>query len=239
MISGSDPGQHPLAGSSEPRRLLDLEAWTASGIPLLRDPREFVPELHQRHLPQPGTVVVAVLDALHHLTASASFTPWPHDTDGWQHRNVLLTHLRRITPHDLRLSRPARTAVLLRCRDGAPGWTEQDGAWMWALRDASVLHGLRCGSYIGLTPAGWQILGDGRGGRNPHAGSWADGPVHTVTELPPRSVLDDAVRGWRPRPQAPEPIRRGDGGQLTRPTEGPWTPARVPAVEPARRTGTR
>lgn len=239
MISGSDPGQNPLTRGSESRRLLDVEGWTASGIPLLRDPREFVLELHQRHLPQPGTVVIAVLDALHHLSASASFTPWPHDTDGWQHRNALLTHLRRITPHDLRLARPTRTAVLLRCREGAPGWTEQDGAWMWALRDASALHGLRCGSYIGLTPAGWQILGDGRGGRHPHAGSWADGPVHTVTELPPRSALDDAARGRRTRPQSSEPARPGDDGPLARPVEGPWTPARVSAVEPARRTGTR
>nr|WP_199823379.1 hypothetical protein [Streptomyces sp. NRRL WC-3742] len=215
-----------------------MEGWRAGGIPLLRDPRDFVLELHQRHLPQPGTVVVAVLDALHHLTASASFTPWPHDSDGWQHRNALLTQLRRITPHDLRLAHPTRTAVLLRCREGAPGWTEQDGAWMWAVRDASALHGLRCGSYIGLTPAGWQILGDGRGGRNPHAGSWADGPVHTVTELPPRSVLDDAARGRRTR-QTVDPVRRGEGGPLALPTEGPWTPARVSAVEPTRRTGTR
>ncbi|MFH8384917.1 hypothetical protein ACH4E7_28915 [Kitasatospora sp. NPDC018058] len=238
MINGIGRGQHPLSGSSAPRRLLDLESWTASGIPLLRDPREFVLELHQRHLPQPGTVVVAVLDVLHHLAASASFTPWPHDTDGWQHRNDLLAHLRRIIPHDLRRPEPTRTAVLLRCREGAPGWTEQDGAWMWALRDASVLHGLRCGSYIGLTPAGWQILGDGRGGRNPHAGSWADGPVHTVTELPPRSVLDDAPRSQRARQQAAEQAKRGDGAQRSLSPEPPWTPARATAVEPGRRTGT-
>ncbi|MFJ3218792.1 hypothetical protein ACIPLC_23070 [Kitasatospora sp. NPDC086801] len=211
--------------------MLDLETWTASGIPLLRDPREFVAELHQRHLPQPGTVVVAVLNALHHVAASASFTPWSHDTDGWQHRNALLTHLRQVTPHDLRLAAPARTAVLLRCREGAPGWTEQDGAWMWALRDAAVLHGLRCGSYIGLTPAGWHVLGDGRSGRDPHAGSWADGVVHTVTELPPRSALD-ASRGQRARHQAAERAQRACQ------SEHPWPPARVAAVQPARRTGT-
>ncbi|MFD5463254.1 hypothetical protein ACFWIQ_10580 [Kitasatospora sp. NPDC127059] len=238
MINGIGRGQHPLSGSSAPRRLLDLETWTASGIPLLRDPREFVQELHQRHLPQPGTVVVAVLDALHHVTASASFTPWPHDTDGWQHRNALLAHLRRITPHDLRLPEPNRTAVLLRCRDGAPGWTEQDGAWMWALRDAAGLHGLRCGSYIGLTPTGWQILGEGRGGRNPHAGSWADGPVHTVTELPPRPVLD-SPRRRRARQQAAEQTKRVDAPQRTPQSEPPWIPARVTTVEPGRRTGTR
>ncbi|MFJ4190777.1 MULTISPECIES: hypothetical protein [unclassified Kitasatospora] len=239
MINGIGRGQHPLSGRSAPRRQLDLETWTASGIPLLRDPREFVLELHQRHLPQPGTVVVAVLDALHHLAASASFTPWPHDTDGWQHRNALLTHLRRITPHDLRLPEPTRTAVLLRCRDGAPGWTEQDGAWMWALRDAAGLHGLRCGSYVGLTPTGWQILGDGRGGRNPHAGSWADGPVHTVTELPPRSVLDEAPRSQRARQQAVEQAKRADAPQRSPQSEPPWIPARVNAVRPGRRTGTR
>lgn len=223
MINGIGRGQSPLARSSAPRRLLDLETWTASGIPLLRDPRDFVLELHQRHLPQPGTVVVAVLDAVHHLSASASFTPWPHDTDGWQHRNALLAHLRQITPHDLRQPVPTRTAVVLRCREGSPGWTEQDGAWMWALRDAAVLHGLRCGSYIALTPAGWQILGDGRHGRNPHAGSWADGPVHTVTELPPRTAMDTP----------------GSRRALRQASERPWTSARVSAVHPARRTGTR
>ncbi|MFB7615479.1 hypothetical protein [Kitasatospora sp. NPDC056181] len=209
--------------------MLDLEAWAAAGVPLLRDPREFVLELHQRHLPQPGTVVVGVVDASHRLTASASFAPWPHDTDGWQHRNAILSHLRQVTPHDLRQAAPTRTAVLLRCREGAAGWTEQDGAWMWALQDAAVLHGLRCGSYIALTPAGWQVLGDERGGRNPNAGSWADGPVHTVTELPPRSVrLPPAERS-----------QRGDRSQRPRASELPWTPARVTAIEPARRTGTR
>ncbi|MFF2044641.1 hypothetical protein ACFVVX_29900 [Kitasatospora sp. NPDC058170] len=218
-----DRGQYPLARSSAPRRVLDLETWAASGIPLLRDPREFVLELHQRHLPQPGTVVVAVLDGLHRLNASASFVPWPHHTDGWQHRNAILSHLRQVIPHDLRLATPARTAVLLRCRDGAAGWAEQDGAWMWALQDAAALHGLRCGSYIALTQAGWQILGDGRSGRNPHAGSWAEGPVHTVTELPPRSALEG--------PRGPRPLRQ--------PPERPWTPGRVTAIEPARRTGTR
>ncbi|MEU9046728.1 hypothetical protein AB0D63_34540 [Kitasatospora sp. NPDC048343] len=221
-----------------PRRVLDLETWAASGIPLLRDPREFVLELHQRHLPQPGTVVVGVLDALHHLAASASFIPWPRDTDGWQHRNALLTHLRRILPHDLRLPEPTRTAVLLRCRDGAPGWTEQDGAWMWALRDAAGLHGLRCGAYLGLTPAGWQVLGDGRSGRNPHAGSWTDGPVHTVTELPPRSVLD-APHGQRTRRPAVEEAEHGGDAQRSPQSEPPWIPARAATAEPTRRTGTR
>ncbi|MEV7780764.1 hypothetical protein [Kitasatospora sp. NPDC088351] len=218
--------------------MLDLETWTASGIPLLRDPREFVLEIHQRHLPQPGTVVVTVLNALHRATASASFTPWPHDTDGWQHRNLILSHLRQVTPHDLRLAAPVRTAVLLRCREGPAGWTEQDGAWMWALRDAAALHGLRCGSYIALTPAGWQILGDERSGRNPHAGSWADGPVHTVTELPPRPAAD-GPRGQRPAHQPAEHPQLGDRASRSRRPEHPWPPARVAAVEPVRRTGTR
>ncbi|WP_280700725.1 hypothetical protein [Kitasatospora sp. GP82] len=178
---------------------MDLETWTNSGVPLLRAPREFVTELHQLHLPQPGTTVVAVLDAQHYVAASASFAPRPHVEDGWHHRNAILTHLRRIVPHDLRLARPSRTAVLLRCREGSGDWTEQDGAWMWALRDAATLHGLRCGSYIALTPSGWQSLGDGRGGRNPHSGSWAEGPQHTVTELPPRSAREPAQeRTWRP-----------------------------------------
>ncbi|MFC9329317.1 hypothetical protein [Kitasatospora sp. NPDC057015] len=215
MINGIDRGQNPFTRSAEGRRNLDLESWTASGVPLLRDPREFVTELHQRHLPQPGTVVISVLDGLHRVTASASFTPRPHVRDGWQHRNALLAHLRQVTPHDLRRAAPARTAILLRCRDGAPGWTEQDGAWMWALRDAAALHGLRCGSYLTLTPGGWQSLGDGRSGRSPHSGSWADGPVHTVTELPPRSAREERAAG------------------------GSWEPAKVAPIEPARRAAAR
>ncbi|XCM84144.1 hypothetical protein ABWK59_23405 [Kitasatospora sp. HUAS MG31] len=195
--------------------MLDLTAWNELDVPLLRAPREFVAELHQRHLPQPGTTVIAVLDAEHRVVASASFTPRSHVTDGWHHRNAILTQLRRITPHDLRLSAPNRTAVLLRCREGGPDWTEQDGAWMWALRDAAELHGLRCGSYLTLTPAGWQSIGDGRRGRNPHSGSWAEGPVHTVTELPPRIARESDHR-WRPA-----------------------RPARLGALDAVRRTGTR
>ncbi len=213
VIDGIDPGQHPLARSSHRSRTLDVESWAAAGVPLLRDPREFVADLHRRHLPQPGTVVVSVLDALQRVTGSASFTPRPHHRDGWQHRNALLAQLRQVVPHDLRLTSPARTAVLLRCRDGAAGWTDQDGAWMWALRDAAALHGLRCGSYVALTPEGWQTLGDGRTGRSPHAGSWADGPVHTVSELPLWPPGDTAVAaaatGWPPgRAATVEPVRR-------------------------------
>ena len=50
-------------------------------------------------------------------------------------------------------------------REGDERWTEEDGAWMWGLRDACTLHGLRCGAYITLTRGGWQVLGEGRGGR--------------------------------------------------------------------------
>lgn len=40
---------------------------------------------------------------------------------------------------------------------------------MWGLRDACTLHGLRCGAYITLTRGGWQVLGEGRGGRRPNS----------------------------------------------------------------------
>ena len=115
--------------------------------------------------------VVAVLDHEERLTASASFTPRPVPVDGWEFRNALLAHLRRVIPHDLRRRTPVRTAVLLYCREGDGHWTEADGAWMWGLRDACTLHGLRCGAYITLTHGGWQVLGEGRGGRRPSSDS--------------------------------------------------------------------
>ncbi|MFE0458334.1 hypothetical protein ACFW1A_03610 [Kitasatospora sp. NPDC058965] len=200
MIHGNDRGQPSYATG----RFVDLEGWANAGIPLLRDPRDLVTDLQQRHLPQPGTSVIAVLDCEHRVVASASVSTRPHVTDGWQHRNALLDLLRRVTPHDLRLAAPRRTAVLLHCREGVPGWTEEDGAWMWALQDAASLHGLRCGAYVSLTPAGWHVFGDGRSGRTPHSGSWAERPVHTVSELPNREApairpLPDFVRptrGW-------------------------------------------
>ncbi|MFJ6216291.1 hypothetical protein ACIQGZ_23630 [Streptomyces sp. NPDC092296] len=188
-------------------RTLDLETWSDAGIPLLRNPREFVGALHARHLPAPGTAIVAVLDPLHRVVGSASFAPRADSSDGWQYRNAILAHLRRVVPHDLRRAVPSRTAVLLLCRAGEPGWTPQDGAWMWGLRDAAGLHGLRCGSYITLTPQGWQVLGDGRHGRNPHAGSWTDGsPPANVATLPDRS---SDSRHWARR-SAP-PLRRAAG----------------------------
>ncbi|MFB6678885.1 hypothetical protein ACFCWG_42085 [Streptomyces sp. NPDC056390] len=152
-------------------RMLEPAEWAAAGIPLLRNPREVVSGLHARHRPKPQTAVVAVLDTEERLSASASFTRRASAADGWMFRNALLTHLRRVIPHDLRRRTPVRTAVLLYCREGDAHWTEEDGAWMWGLRDACTLHGLRCGAYITMTRDGWQVLGEGRGGRRPGLGS--------------------------------------------------------------------
>jgi hypothetical protein len=152
-------------------RLLEPAEWAAAGIPLLRNPREVVSGLHARHRPAPATAVVAVLDHEERLAASASFSRRSVPVDGWEFRNALLAHLRRVIPHDLRRRTPVRTAVLLYCREGDERWTEEDGAWMWGLRDACTLHGLRCGAYITLTRGGWQVLGEGRGGRQPNSTS--------------------------------------------------------------------
>ncbi|MFH8519009.1 hypothetical protein ACH4CE_28750 [Streptomyces gelaticus] len=150
-------------------RMLEPAEWAEAGIPLLRNPREVVNGLHTRHRPTPATAVVAVLDHEERLTASASFARRSTAADGWEFRNALLAHLRRVIPHDLRRRTPVRTAVLLYCREGDERWTEEDGAWMWGLRDACTLHGLRCGAYITLTGGGWQVLGEGRGGRRPNS----------------------------------------------------------------------
>ncbi|MFI9274770.1 hypothetical protein ACIGXM_29270 [Kitasatospora sp. NPDC052896] len=207
MVHGIDRGRLSTAA----KRTIDLEGWSSSGVPLLRDPRALVTELHQLHLPQPGTGVIAVLDLDHRVVASASVAPRPQAVDGWQYRNDLLALLRRVIPHDLRLVVPRRTAVLLCCRDGADGWTEPDGPRMWALRDATALHGLRCGAYVTLTPSGWQVLGEGRHGRTPHAGSWAKRPVRTVSELPPRIAAGQPPGLARSGPAWPSrPVR----GQL-------------------------
>ncbi|MEF9906798.1 hypothetical protein [Streptomyces sp. P9-A2] len=178
-------------------RLLEPAEWAAAGIPLLRNPREVVSGLHSRHRPGPTTAVVAVLDQDERVRASASFTRRPAPADGWMFRNALLSQLRRVVPHDLRRRTPVRTAVLLYCRDGDARWTEEDGAWMWGLRDACTLHGLRCGAYITLTRDGWQVLGEGRGGRRPSSGS-APEPFATA-EAPPRiprtgGVASDVLR---------------------------------------------
>ncbi|MGW0334197.1 hypothetical protein ACWD0J_20415 [Streptomyces sp. NPDC003011] len=170
------------AAPANPRTLEPAE-WAAAGIPLLRNPREVVSGLHTRHHPRPATAVVAVLDSDERLAASASFIRRPAPADGWMFRNVLLAQLRRVIPHDLRRRTPVRTAVLLYCREGDARWTEEDGAWMWGLRDACTLHGLRCGAYITLTRDGWQVLGEGRGGRRPNADS-APEPFG-LSEAPP------------------------------------------------------
>ncbi|MFJ8649678.1 hypothetical protein ACIRNI_26600 [Streptomyces sp. NPDC093546] len=190
----------PADSPSRLARMLEPAEWAAAGIPLLRNPREVVSGLHARHRPTPATAVVAVLDHEERLTASASFTRRPVAADGWEFRNALLAHLRRVLPHDLRRRTPVRTAVLLYCREGDERWTEEDGAWMWGLRDACTLHGLRCGAYITLTRGGWHVLGEGRGGRRPHSLS------------APGDIADSSADEERPMPRtaggAAEPLRR-------------------------------
>jgi hypothetical protein len=173
------------ASAASASRLLEPAEWADAGIPLLRNPREMVSGLHARHRPKPSTAIVAVLDPEERLCASASFIRRPAPADGWMFRNALLAQLRRVIPHDLRRRTPVRTAVLLYCREGDGRWTEEDGAWMWGLRDACTLHGLRCGSYITLTHDGWQVLGEGRGGRRPNADSPPE-PL-ALSEAPPLS----------------------------------------------------
>jgi len=197
-------------GPTALHRSLAPADWREAAPLLLRDPRALVGDLHRVHRPSPGTVVLGVLDPEGRIVAGASFgsgetggTPLSPRTrsgsgDGWLYRNALLDQLRRIVPHDLRRASPARTAVLMLCRRGTPDWTDEDGAWMWALQDASVLHGLRCGAYVTLTDAGWQVLGDGRRGRCPNAGSWAQETVRTVSTLPV---------GTRPVRALAEPVR--------------------------------
>ncbi|MFF5720417.1 hypothetical protein [Streptomyces buecherae] len=167
-------------------RILESAEWAAAGIPLLSNPRELVSGLYARHAPTLSTAVVGVLQQDGRLAASASFRQRADVADGWELRNGLLARLRRIIPHDLRLRSPVRTAVLMYCRGGDGGWTEEDGAWMWGLRDACTLHGLRCGAYITMTPHGWQVLGDGRGGRRPYVGSPVDKLISEETETPNR-----------------------------------------------------
>ncbi|GGQ34984.1 hypothetical protein ACFFKE_16055 [Streptomyces mutabilis] len=178
-------------------RMLEPAEWAAAGIPLLRDPREVVSGLHSRHRPGPATAIVAVLDSDERLRASASFTSRRAAADGWMFRNALLAQLRRVIPHDLRRRTPVRTAVLLYCREGDARWTEEDGAWMWGLRDACTLHGLRCGAYITLTRDGWQVLGEGRGGRRPNAASAPEPFATSRAPLPPPrtgGVASDVLR---------------------------------------------
>ncbi|MEU1403779.1 hypothetical protein ABZ471_15650 [Streptomyces sp. NPDC005728] len=183
FASSSAASLSTSASAASASRLLEPAEWAAAGIPLLRNPREVVSGLHARHHPRPSMAIVAVLDAEERLCASASFLRRPAPADGWMFRNALLAQLRRIIPHDLRRRTPVRTAVLLYCREGEARWTEEDGAWMWGLRDACTLHGLRCGAYITLTGDGWQVLGEGRGGRRPHAHSEPE--PFAMSETPP------------------------------------------------------
>jgi hypothetical protein len=193
--SGSVPLTPPPNATGHLVRMLEPAEWAAAGIPLLRNPRDVVAGLHSRHRPRPAMAVVAVLDHEERLVASASFTPRAAQRDGWEFRNALLAHLRRVIPHDLRRRTPVRTAVLLLCREGEDRWTEEDGAWMWGLRDACTLHGLRCGAYIALTGSGWQVLGEGRGGRHPHA----------------HAEPDDLARALADPDQPTAPVHTGGG----------------------------
>ncbi|MFC5154747.1 hypothetical protein [Streptomyces amakusaensis] len=191
---------HSANSASRLARMLQPAEWASAGIPLLRNPREVVSGLHSRHRPIPTTAVVAVLDHEERLAASASFTRRSALADGWEFRNALLAHLRRVIPHDLRRRTPVRTAVLLYCREGDERWTEEDGAWMWGLRDACTLHGLRCGAYITLTRGGWQVLGEGRGGRQPNLTS-------TPGDLAEASAAAEPLE-LRTASGAPEALRR-------------------------------
>jgi hypothetical protein len=172
------------ATASRAIRNLEPAEWTGVGVPLLANARDVIKDLHTRHLPSPSTAVVAVYDAEGRIRASASFRFRDGVTDGWERRNAVLSHLRRVIPHDLRLRHPVRTAVLLVCRDGPAEWTGEDGAWMWGLRDACALHGLRCGSYVTLTEEGWHIVGEDRAGRTPNAGSWSQRAAGAAPALP-------------------------------------------------------
>ncbi|WP_063764691.1 hypothetical protein [Streptomyces sp. NRRL F-5053] len=184
MSFGIDSSAPSTAPEPVPRhgRVLLLSEWSAAGFPLLRSPRETVTGLCERHLPVPATTVVAVLAPDERLAASASFSHECTRPDGWECRNLLLGQLRQVVPHELRRRIPVHTAVVLHCRTGGQGWTPADGAWMWGIRDACTLHGLRCGAFITLTPAGWQVLGEERGGRHPTAGR-AQGKARGVRDL--------------------------------------------------------
>ncbi len=210
----------PTSADSAARlsRMLEPAEWASAGIPLLRNPREVVTGLHDRHLPGLSTAVVAVLGPEERVTASASFVQHASAPDGWEFRNALLAQLRRVVPHDLRLRVPVRTAVLLYCREGEPCWTEADGAWMWGLRDACTLHGLRCGAYITLTRSGWQVLGEGRGGRRPR--SVARTERLGGTGDPPHRHVPEQV-GPAERREASGPVRQAEPVPLRRDASGP------------------
>ncbi|WP_405745313.1 hypothetical protein OG422_23700 [Streptomyces sp. NBC_01525] len=212
------PASRPASADPAARwsRVLEPAEWATAGIPLLRNPRELVNGVHDRHSPALATAVVAVLDPDQRVRASASFTLAAADPDGWRFRHALLVHLRRIVPHDLRLRIPVRTAVLVYCRAGELRWTETDGAWMWGLRDACTLHGLRCGAYLMMNGERWQVLGEERGGRRPGGRPKPGG----------RAVV--AAGGERPR-AVPETARRRSSAR--RSAGGAERPRRLPESE--------
>lgn len=251
------PPQDPLpeAADSTARlgRLLEPAEWASAGIPLLRNPREVVADLYTRHHPRPSTVIVAVLDPQERVIASASFTGPVSAPDGWAYRNALLAQLRRIIPHDLRLRVPVRTAVLLHCREGELRWMEADGAWMWGLRDACTLHGLRCGAFIALARGHWQVLGEGRGGRWPRvpapgkprsadaarvgprrgaadrAGAVGDtGGAPAPEDVTPSSAVppQDSRAAEGPPGQGPAGSQRASSARTVAPGEQPWNGGR-------------
>ncbi|MGA4544801.1 hypothetical protein ACPA54_32900 [Uniformispora flossi] len=225
----------PVAASV---RTIDPESWRSSDVPLLRDPRALVTRLHELHGPTPGTAVVAVLDATGRPVASASFAT-DGDTgsvDGWQCRNTILATLRLIVPDDLRRPAPVRTTVLLLCRDGRRAWEPDDGRWMWGLRDACALHGLRGGAVVVLAEDGWEVVGDGRSGRTPASVPRVallpvrrkPGKGKAKTEAKPKRR---AATAQRPRPRvAPEPAER---------TVARVEPKIEPRTEPQIEPGTR
>lgn len=216
-----------------PGRSVEMAEWSAGRPPLLPNPRGTVSDLYARHLPPPQTAVVAVFDPQNRLLASASVAQPPGSTDGWHYRNALLWSLRRVIPDDLRRRRPVRTGVLMLCREGHNGWTDLDGAWMWALRDACTLHGLRCGAYVTLTPHGWRVLGDGRGGRNPHAGATAERAAHrvTVTDIQTGRAL---TNGQALAVATPRGGASGTPRSIRSRSASPHTTSRLPARERAR-----
>ncbi|MEU3711768.1 hypothetical protein [Streptomyces catenulae] len=207
----------PADPAARRRRVLEPAEWATAGIPLLRNPRELVNGVYERHAPALATAVVAVLDPDQRVRASASFALGAAEPDGWRFRHALLVRLRRIVPHDLRLRVPVRTAVLVYCRAGDLRWTETDGAWMWGLRDACTLHGLRCGAYLMMNGERWQVLGEERGGRRPGGRPVPGG----------RTVV--AAGGERPRAEAvrrPGGARRSaDTGERPRRLADPEAPA--------------
>ncbi|HSA53824.1 MAG TPA: hypothetical protein VLH10_27395, partial [Yinghuangia sp.] len=208
-----------LVPATEPVRTIGPEDWRATGTPLLRHPRSLVKRLHDLHRPETGTAIVAVLDADERPVASASFAiDTDHGVlDGWECRNIILAHLRLIVPDDLRRATPSRTTVLLVCRDGERGWEPADGRWMWGLRDACGLHGLRCGAVVVSAEDGWQVVGDGRGGRTP-----VPVPPRAPTPLP---VAPEPAPHQAPAETAPRP--EGTPGIPSPRTEQPGPPSRL------------